>query len=203
MINGKKASMLEGGSRVPFIASWPGTTPAGKMCKDLVSFADPHATFVELAGAKLPEGTKFDGRSFLPQLRGEPGQPREWAYVQLGNKWFVRNAGFKMNQAGELFDMSDAPFVEKPIAPAADTDASKAARQRLTAVLAELNPAAGKTDADGGKAAKPKGKRRGQRQPALTTTHFSGPLLEASRSSRSCFQTHSTLRIWLPRPLAA
>ena len=150
MINGKKASMLEGGSRVPFIASWPGTTPAGKVCKDMVSFADPHATFVEMAGAKLPEGMKFDGRSFLPQLRGEPGQPREWAYVQLGNKWFVRNAGFKMNQGGELFDMGDAPFVEKPLAAGADTEASKAARERLTAVLAELNPAAGKTDAGGG-----------------------------------------------------
>ena len=151
MINGKKGSMLEGGSRVPFIASWPGTTPAGKVCKDLVSFADPHATFVELAGAKLPAGMKFDGHSFAPQLHGQPGQPREWAYVQLGAKWFVRNAGFKLNEQGELFDMSDAPFVEKPVAPEADTEASKAARQKLTAVLAELNPAAGKTDPGGGK----------------------------------------------------
>ena len=168
MINGKKASMLEGGSRVPFIASWPGTTPAGKVCKDIISFADPHATLVELAGAKLPEGTKFDGHSFLPQLRGQPGQPREWAYVQLGNKWFVRNAGFKMNQAAELFDMSDAPFVEKPVAAAADTDASKAARQRLTAVLAELNPSAGKTDADagGGGGAKPARRKAKRNQPA-------------------------------------
>ena len=151
MINGKKGSMLEGGSRVPFIASWPGTTPAGKVCKDIVSFADPHATFVELAGAKLPDGMKFDGRSIAAQLRGEPGQPREWAYVQLGNNWFVRNSGFKMNQKNELFDMSDAPFVEKPLAAEADTEASKAARQKLTAVLAELNPAAGKTDASVGR----------------------------------------------------
>lgn len=149
MILGKKGTMLEGGSRVPFIASWPGTTPAGKVSKDLISFADPHATFVELAGAKLPEGIKFDGQSFAPQLRGEPGQPREWAFVQLGNKWFVRNAGFKLNEKTELFDLGDAPFAEKPVAPEADTEASKAARQRLTAVLAELNPAVGKTDAGG------------------------------------------------------
>jgi arylsulfatase A len=149
MINGKKASMLEGGSRVPFIASWPGTTPAGEVCKDLVSFADPHATFVELAGAQLPEAMKFDGRSLAAQLHGKPGQPREWAYVQLGSNWFVRNAGFKMNNQGELFDMSDAPFVEKPIAATADTETSKSARQHLTAVLAELNPAAGKTDQNG------------------------------------------------------
>ena len=150
MINGKKASMLEGGSRVPFIASWPGTTPAGKVSKDIVSFADPHATFVELAGGKLPDGMKFDGQSIAPQLRGEVGKPREWAYVQLGKNWFVRNAGFKMDQSGALFDMSDAPFVEKPVASDADGEASKAARARLTTILAELNPAAGKTDVGGG-----------------------------------------------------
>jgi arylsulfatase A len=148
MINGKKASMLEGGSRVPFIASWPGVTPAGKVSKDIVSFADPHATFLELAGVKPPAGFKLDGRSLAPQLRGEKGTPREWAYVQLGARWFVREPGWKMNEGHELFDMSDAPFVEKPVAASADTDASKAARARLTAVLAELNPANGKTDRD-------------------------------------------------------
>ncbi len=146
MLNGKKGSMLEGGSRVPFIASWPGMTPAGKVSKDLLSFADPHATFTELAGVKMPEGMKFDGRSFAPQLRGEKGTPRAWAYVQLNAKWYVREPGFKMNEGGELFDMSDAPFVEKPVAADEDTEAGKAARQRLSAVLAGLNPAAGKHD---------------------------------------------------------
>ncbi len=150
MINGKKASMLEGGARVPFIASWPGVTPAGKVNKDLVNFTDMHATFLDLAGAKAPEGVKFDSVSIAPQLRGEKGTPREWAYVQLGPRWYVRNQGWKLNEQGELFDMSDAPFVEKPVAPAADTEASKAARTRLTAVLAELNPAAGKTDGEKG-----------------------------------------------------
>ena len=149
MINGWKGSMLEGGSRVPFIASWPAVTPAGKVLDDIVSFADPYATFAELAGVKPPGGLKSDGRSFAPQLRGEPGTPRAWAYVQLGAHWYVREPGFKLNQAGNLFDMSDAPFVEKAIAPAADTEQSKAARQRSAAVLAELNPAGGKTDRDG------------------------------------------------------
>ena len=135
-------------------ASWPGTTPAGKVSKDIISLADPHATFAELAGAKLPDGMKFDGHSFAPQLLGKRGQPREWAYVQLGPRWFVRESGFKLNEQGELFDMRDAPFVEKLIATDADTDSSKAARARLTAVLAELNPAAGKTDRGGGNANK-------------------------------------------------
>jgi arylsulfatase A len=151
MVNGWKGSMLEGGSRVPFIASWPAATPAGKVLDDIVSFADPSTTFAELAGVKPPEGFKTDGQSFLPQLRGEPGTPRAWAYVQLDGHWYVRDPGFKLNEAGNLYDMSDAPFVEKLVAPEADTPQSKAARQRLGAVLAELNPAAGKTDVAGGR----------------------------------------------------
>jgi len=119
-----------------------------------------HTTFLDLAGTKQPEGFKFDGVTFAPQLRGEAGKPRDWACVQLGAHWFVREQGYKMNEAAELFDMSDAPFIEKPVAPEADTETSKAARARLAAVLAELNPAAGKTDADGGgKMKKKKGKK--------------------------------------------
>lgn len=153
MIHGKKGSLLEGGSRVPFIASWPGTTPAGRVSTDIISFADPHATFLELAGAPRPAGLPFDGRSFAPQLRGNVGQPREWAYVQLGPRWFVREQKFKMNELGELFDMTDAPFAEKLISKDEDTATSQAARTRLTAVLAELAPATGKSD-DGGPASK-------------------------------------------------
>ena len=155
-INGAKGSMLEGGSRVPLIASWPGVTPAGKVSRDIVSFADQLPTFAELGGAKLPQGVKIDGISYAAQLRGEKSVSREWAYVQLGERWYVREQGWKLNELGELFDMSDAPFVEKPIAPAADTEASRAARARLGAVLADLNPAAGKTDrrGNGGKAMK-------------------------------------------------
>jgi arylsulfatase A len=163
MINGKKASMLEGGSRVPLIASWPGTTPAGKVSKDIVNFSDMLSTFVELGGGQLPKDFKYDSRSIAPQLRGEKGTPREWAYVQLGAKWFVREQGWKMNQANELFDMSDAPFVEKPVAASADTEVSKAARARLTAVLAELNPAGGKTGGAGSSKQK-KGKKAEKRK---------------------------------------
>jgi arylsulfatase A len=164
-ISGNKSTLLEGGSRVPLIVNWPGVTPAGKVLKDIISFADPYATLAEIGGAKLPDGVKIDGRSFAAQIRGEPGRPREWAYVQLDNRWFVREPGFKMNEKGELFDMSDAPYVEKPVAADADNAMSKAARQRLTAVLAELNPAGGKKDsetADGGKKAARKKRKNKQ-----------------------------------------
>ena len=149
MVNGWKGSMLEGGSRVPFIASWPAATPKGKVSQDIVSFADPYATFAEIAGVQPPADFKTDGHSIAAQLRGEQGKPRDWAYVQLDGHWFVREPGFKLNEAGSLFDMSDAPFIEKPVAPENDTAQSKAARKRLTAVLKDLNPAGGKTDKGG------------------------------------------------------
>jgi len=143
-INGQKGTMLEGGAHVPFIANWKGVAPAGRVLKGLLDFSDVFPTFTELAGARMPSGVKFDGRSFAPQLRGQPGHPREWIFVQLGNRWYTRNTGWKLNQNGELFDMSDAPFVEKFIPAEGQSAAVKAARASLQAVLDELNPAAGK-----------------------------------------------------------
>jgi hypothetical protein len=64
-----------------------------------------------------------------------------------------------LNQAGELYDMKDAPFEEK-LVPADTQDAEAiAARKRLQAVLDQLNPAGGKTvqpDEEKPKAAKKK-----------------------------------------------
>ena len=139
-ILGHKGTLLEGGTRVPLVANWKGTTPAGKVCPDLVDFSDFHATFAELAGAARPKSLVFDGHSFAPQLRGQAGQPREWVFVQLQSEWFVRNASWKLTGQGDLFDMSDAPFAEKLVPVGGDTQISKAARQQLSAVLAQLKP---------------------------------------------------------------
>ena len=163
-INGLKGSMLEGGARVPLIASWKGVAPSGRVLKDLVDFSDILPTFAEIAGAKLPTSITYDGRSFAPQLRGEKGKPREWIFVQLGRNWYVRDEGWKLNQAGELFDMTDAPFVEN-LVPADSADkATVAARKRLQAVLDKLNPAGGKTiSAEDEAAARDRARKQRQR----------------------------------------
>jgi arylsulfatase A len=166
-INGSKGSMLEGGVRVPLIANWKGTTPAGKVSKDLVDFSDFFPTFAELAGAKLPKEVKLDGKSFAPQLHGKKGNPRDWIFVQLHNNWYVRSEGWKLNQAGELFDMSDAPFVEKSVAVEGQPREAKAAREKLQKALDELNPASGKAPARGEEPGKMK-KRKRPRSPATS-----------------------------------
>ena len=167
-VHGQKGSLTEGGSRVALVANWKETLPGGLVRNDLIDFTDLLPTFAELAGAKLPSGVKFDGQSFAPQLRGEAGAPREWIFVQLGAGWYARNDGWKLNQSGELFSMKDAPFVEAPV-PADSTDpAAQAARKQLQSVLAELNPAGGKTvGADDGKA-KPKKRANRKKKPAAT-----------------------------------
>jgi arylsulfatase A len=157
-IEGRKGSVLEGGSRVPLIVQWKGVTPAGRVLPDLVDLSDFYATFAELAGAKLPEGVTFDSHSFAAPLRGENGTPREWVYIQLGARWYVRNDGWKLTEAGELFDMRDAPFLQKLVPPDAQGEAAKAACERLQAVLDQLNPRAGPKPKERLKAAGPKKK---------------------------------------------
>jgi len=75
--------------------------------------------------------------------------------TELAAMWYVRDANWKLNQAGELFDMSDAPFTEKPVPPGADNQPATAARIRLGAVLAKLNPAGGIPDSGDGTAVMP------------------------------------------------
>ena len=149
-LSGEKGSMLEGGGLVPMIVNWPGRTPAGKVSQELIDSTDFVPTFAELAGVKLPEKTVIDGRSFAAQLRGEKGHPREWIFNQLAKMWYVREAAWKLNQAGELFDMSDAPFAEKLVAADSKDPAALAARKRLQAALDQLNPAGGVQDTGDG-----------------------------------------------------
>jgi len=134
-VHGKKGELNEGGCRVPLILNWPGTTPAGRVSKDLVSLTDFFPTFTELAGGNLPADVTIDGHSIAPQVLGQPGQPREWVYVQLRNDRYVRDVRWKLTQACDFFDMKDAPWQETPVSMDTTDAEAKAARDRLQAAL--------------------------------------------------------------------
>ena len=97
---GGKGRMTDSGTRVPLLVSWPGKIPVGRVVDDLVDFSDMLPTIANAAGVTLPDSKSFDGRSFLPQTRGEPGRPRESIYC-----WYFRNGTFarggKKHSAGE------------------------------------------------------------------------------------------------------
>jgi arylsulfatase A len=139
-IDGGKGSLKEGGSRVPLIVSWRGTTPAAQVSQDLIDISDFFPTFAEIAGVALPPGVQIDGHSFAPQLRGQKGKPREWVYVQLGNQRYVRDARHKLYDSGQFCDMSNAPFGETVIRAGQEKGDAAAAKQKLQAALQPFLP---------------------------------------------------------------
>jgi arylsulfatase A-like enzyme len=145
-IEGEKGSMKEGGGLVPFFATWPGVTPAGKVNANVADASDLLPTFAEIAGAPLPNGRVIDGRSLVSQLKGDTQSPRTWAFCQLSNNFYVREAGWKLDQSGTLYDMKDAPFLEVAVAADTKDEAAVAAKARLSAALTGLNPGAGYKD---------------------------------------------------------
>jgi len=70
-MRGVKSDAFEGGHHIPFIARWPGVTPAGSRCADVIGQLDLFATCAELLGAKLPDNAAEDSRSVLALLRGQ------------------------------------------------------------------------------------------------------------------------------------
>jgi arylsulfatase A len=146
-ISGSKGTMLEGGARVPCIVSWPGKTPVNQVSPNLVDLSDFFPTFASVAGAKAPEGLTLDGKNLAPQICGGQGSwPRSWVFVELGRHWYDREMSWKLNEAGELMDMKDAPFAEPVVAADTQDKVATEARQRLQTVLDQLNPAGGIVD---------------------------------------------------------
>lgn len=132
------------GMHVPLIANWPGRVPAGSVNGDLISSTDFLPTLCEAAGATIPTSLPDDGRSFLPQLVGQKGQPREWLYC-----WYAKNGGatataefamsveHKLYRDGKFFDLSADPFEERPLRVDDLSAANAAAARSLALVLEE------------------------------------------------------------------
>lgn len=78
-VRGAKARMTEPGVCAPFIVNGPGLVPAGVETRALTDFTDMLPTFVELAGAAVPDDLEIDGVSIAPLILGQSDDtPREW-----------------------------------------------------------------------------------------------------------------------------
>lgn len=69
-----KRWMYEESLKMPFIVKWPGVTAPGSTDEHLVQNLDYASTFLEMAGAAIPED--LQGRSLVPLLAGNT--PDEW-----------------------------------------------------------------------------------------------------------------------------
>ena len=63
-----KATLWEGGIRVPCLMSWPTILPKGKKSAQAGITMDLTATFLKAAGGTLPEDRPFDGIDLIPHL---------------------------------------------------------------------------------------------------------------------------------------
>lgn len=81
----QKGKTSEEGVCEPFIVNCPGIVPQGVVTDALADVTDILPTFAELAGAKLPDGYTFDGRSLAPLITGKADDgPRKWILAMGG-----------------------------------------------------------------------------------------------------------------------
>lgn len=104
---GEKGMISEGGIRVPFIVSWPGTLPKGKVYDKPVISLDVAATSVAVAGLEVDPA--LDGVNLIPYLKGEKKElPHEYLYWRFWQQSAVRSGKWKYLRAGQreyLFDL--------------------------------------------------------------------------------------------------
>jgi len=128
-LRGDKATLFEGGIRVPCLMRWPGVIEAGQVTGSLAWAIDLFPTFCALAGADVPEPALIDGEDISPLLlRGEASQrEREmlWetgTHSELGRRpWRAyRHGDYKYlstpDEGEFLFDLSADPNEETNLA---------------------------------------------------------------------------------------
>lgn len=87
-LRGMKLHTHDAGFRVAGIMNWRGTIKAGQTSGEPVSSLDFLPTFCAVAGKPLPSGRRFDGKSFLPALKGQriERKPLVWCYYNAINE---------------------------------------------------------------------------------------------------------------------
>jgi arylsulfatase A-like enzyme len=123
-LRGMKRDLYEGGIRVPMIARWSGTIPAGRTSDHVWAHWDVLPTLADLAGAKTPRG--IDGISVAGTLRGGTQSTHEFLYWEFHERGFqqaVRMGRWKavrvkQGEAIELYDLTADGREERNVAAA-------------------------------------------------------------------------------------
>ena len=98
---GGKYSRWEGGTRVPFIVSWPDRVRPS-ISDALVSQVDLYASIAALLGEAMPENAGQDGRNVLPALLGESDTGRSYIIQEALKQLAVRKGNWKYIPPGSI-----------------------------------------------------------------------------------------------------
>ena len=138
---GGKGSTTANGTHVPLIVSWPAVMKQGRVSDDLVSSTDFLPTICAAAGVSVP--ATVDGVSFLPQLKGDAGTPRDWLYTwyspRQSKDMTVRECTFdhhfKLYRSGQFYDLGTDAAEKQDLATAALSNEAATAKAKLQAAL--------------------------------------------------------------------
>lgn len=100
-LRGSKASIYEGGHRVPFIAKWPGKISPGSKTTTIINFTDVFATFAQLFDISMNTcPSAKDSHSFLPALLGSSNTHTRPAMIN--GHYSIRQGPWKLSSKGNL-----------------------------------------------------------------------------------------------------
>lgn len=112
-----KASIYEGGHRVPFIVKWPGHVKPGTLSNETILAQDWVATMYELTGQNMEEDQAMDCTSLLPLINGqrkskEPLHPFILYQAGFAYDGAIREGDWVLmvnreNKAVELYNLSN------------------------------------------------------------------------------------------------
>lgn len=125
-LRGGKATMYEGGVRVPCVVVWPGLSKSGLVSDVRLQATDFYPTFLENLGISIPKGHVIDGVNFSSALQGEkydrkpmftyfPHGPKvpDWMPASISVHWqdwkLIRifNYGLNGNHAYRLYNIKN------------------------------------------------------------------------------------------------
>ncbi len=119
-LRGRKASVFEGGIRVPFFIRWDGQFSPGVKIDSIAAHIDIAPTLLDLCGVTTPSGLRLDGLSLAPLLK-EPAfdwphrvlfsQSHRGDVPDMGRACAVRSQRWKLIQAE---GWSPGPLPEAP-----------------------------------------------------------------------------------------
>ncbi|MDB6003464.1 MAG: sulfatase [Prosthecobacter sp.] len=146
---GGKGNTTANGTHVPLIGSWPAMMKQGKgrVSTDLISSTDFLATLCAAAGVAVP--ATVDGVSFLPQLKGEAGTPRDWLYTwysprqsqDITVREYTFDHRFKLYRTGQFYDLSTDEMEKQDLASGTLSSEAAAAKAKLQTALDQFKDA--------------------------------------------------------------
>lgn len=96
---GAKATIFEGGHRVPFLVRWPGKVEPGTVSNVTVCTTDFFATFAEILESEdsIPDSAAEDSFSFLPSLNGKTEAVRPFTiHHSINGTFAIRKGDWKL-----------------------------------------------------------------------------------------------------------